>query len=189
MNQAGSNIALDLLMVAFTIAGLSYVLVLVVIPLWFRGRKVQAIDIVLLVVVSDILSEVLKLLFERPRPGESLASVHMLEWGPLASASGFSFPSGHALRTFAVGLYLAFVLEKPTLRLASLGFAGMVGVSRIYLGLHWPSDVLAGALIGLVLAAVLFLTRRREGRYARVTRRLVLWLDARFSSFRIRKSS
>lgn len=179
LNQAGANLGLDLFMVAFTFLGMSYILVLVVVPLWLKGRKTAAIDIILLVVVSDILSETLKLVFERPRPEATLDNVKMLDWGAIASASGYSFPSGHALRAFAVGTYLALALKPPWTRMSAIGVAIMVGVSRLYLGLHWPSDVAAGAAIGGALALVV-LTVGRKGRYAVERERLIAWLSRKF---------
>ncbi|MFF0296061.1 phosphatase PAP2 family protein [Kitasatospora sp. NPDC004614] len=82
--------------------------------------------------------------FGRPRPPLADRAVH---------ASGFSFPSGHAF-TAAAGaglLALAVVLARPAAaRLAVVGavlFAGAVGASRVYLGVHWTLDVLGGWLL------------------------------------------
>ncbi len=63
-----------------------------------------------------------------------------------------SFPSGHAATAFAAAGVVAAL--HPRLRLPALGLAALVAVSRVYLGVHYPSDVLAGGALGLAIAAV-----------------------------------
>lgn len=58
-----------------------------------------------------------------------------------------SFPSGHTLTAFSVASVWAY--DKPRERYEAYGLAGLVGLSRIILGAHWPSDVLAGAALGM----------------------------------------
>ena len=65
----------------------------------------------------------------------------------------FSFPSGHAAASLSVGLGLAATLPLPAAG-AVLGLAGLVGVSRSYLGVHYPGDVLAGWLLAILGYAV-----------------------------------
>jgi len=81
-------------------------------------------------------------------------SVDPLTWFP---SDRFSFPSGHALNSFAIGSVVA--LAFPTLAAPVLAVAASVAASRVVLGLHWLSDVLAGAaggaLIGLTVWLVL----------------------------------
>jgi undecaprenyl-diphosphatase len=99
------------------------------------------------------LSEALKSLFSRERPPEAWRAVEVLN--P-------SFPSGHALLSAAVYLTLGAMLSRaapdPAVRrfimAAGILLAVLVGLSRIHLGVHWTSDVLAGWCIGAALAAV-----------------------------------
>ncbi len=177
LDQAGSNLATDLVFAAFTFLGMSYVLILVIIPLWLKGKRAVAFDIILLIIISDIVSEVVKTVIERPRPAEVLSNVRMLDWGFVTSASGFSFPSGHALRSFAVGAYLALSLRGGPWWAASLASAVMIGLSRIYLGLHWPSDVLAGAAIGIMLAVAFVIEEMRQGPYAKARTKIVAAIE------------
>jgi undecaprenyl-diphosphatase len=67
----------------------------------------------------------------------------------------FSFPSGHTLH--AVVFSTVVLSYYPALSIVVLPFTVMVGLSRVVLGLHYPSDVLAGALIGAAIATVSFL--------------------------------
>lgn len=113
---------------------------------------------------AGLCSVAFKALLERPRP--TLVD-------PLVEATGFSFPSGHALT--ATALYLTFALLsarhfpglKGRVAIVLLGVvvALLVGLTRLYLGVHYPTDVLSGMLLGsawafLVAAATAELTRR-----------------------------
>jgi len=89
---------------------------------------------------ATALNTALKLLLSRPRP--SLFT-------PLVSASGFSFPSGHVTASVATFGFLAVLLWREKRfgwAIASLVLVPLVALSRIYLGVHYPSDVL-GSLI------------------------------------------
>lgn len=72
-----------------------------------------------------------------------------------------SFPSGHATTAFAAAGVVAAL--HPRLRAPVLALAGLVALSRVYLGVHYPTDVVAGALLGLLIAAVAVTTGRRMG--------------------------
>lgn len=124
---------------------------------------------VLLVGLSGIggivLSTVLKLAFDRPRPElvAHLAEIHTA-----------SFPSGHAMLSAVVYLTLAGLLariqSRPALRrfvlAVGIGLTGLVGASRVYLGVHWPSDVLAGWCLGTAWALLCRAAVDRFGRGA-----------------------
>ena len=82
----------------------------------------------------------------RPRPYQVRQDV-LMSGKPL---DYFSFPSGHTLHAVAFGLVALFYY--PLLAVVLMPFIVMVGISRVVLGLHYPSDVLAGAAIGYVIA-------------------------------------
>lgn len=105
---------------------------------------------------------VLKLLFHRDRP--SL-------WHPSVVETSFSFPSGHAMLSAALILSIIFIVWKTRLRLASIVIGSililLIGTSRLYLGVHYPSDVAAGwcaslAWIVVVVAVINQLAHRRK---------------------------
>ena len=89
-------------------------------------------------------------------------------------------PSGHTARAFAVAALLASTV-RPRWGALALGLAAMVGISRIYLGLHWPSDVLAGALLGIVLAASMRRAGKGDNAYTEGRNRAIAWLGAKLS--------
>ncbi len=175
LNQAGSNLGLDVLMVTLTVIGMTYVLVFVGPILWWRKHRELGFDVVVLIIISDIVVEVLKLLFMRERPNVVLENVNSLHWGPLTTATSLSFPSGHASRAFAMAALVALG-TKHRVGLVAFALAALIGLSRIYLGLHWPSDVIAGAALGVVLAAVMYWAGKRDNAYTRARNKAVSWL-------------
>ena len=121
--------------------------------LWRRGLPaIMAAAPAVALGVAAVLGDLAKRLVDRGRPPMSLRLI--VEGEP-------SFPSGHATNAAAVyltiGLILAvFVFRRPLLRAAAVASAalitGAVGASRLVLGVHWPSDVLAGWALGAVVA-------------------------------------
>lgn len=101
------------------------------------------------VIVASLFGQVLKNLFCRSRPLTETSGQFFVEFPCLGKGAGFiSFPSGHSVTAFA----LAFVLARAYPRYAVLfyGLAVLVALSRVYLVKHFPSDVVAGAAIGIL---------------------------------------
>jgi membrane-associated phospholipid phosphatase len=133
--------------------------------LWRRGRRRVALWLVTTFAIGGLLSAGLKVLVARARP---------VFPDPIAHAGGYSFPSGHAL-TAMVGAGCAVVLLHPRLRgrarallwVAAGAFALLVGLDRVFLGVHYLTDVVAGWVVGLatvVSTVVAFAVwRRQEG--------------------------
>jgi len=125
----------------------------------------EAVVLVVAVIGATALSEGLKLGYARPRPDLVAHSVETL---------GASFPSGHATLSAAayltIGALLAHAQEKRRVKsyihATAILLALLIGVSRVYLGVHWPTDVLAGWCLGaawsiLCVTAASWLTRDR----------------------------
>lgn len=138
--------------------GLALVVVALVVVLVRRGRRGDAVFLVAAVGGAAAIELFAKLTFARSRPDL---------WDPMWPAAGYSFPSGHAMESTALAVAVAGLATGTRWRgLAVAGgalFALGVGVSRVYLGVHYPSDVLAGWCAGLAWASGVLLVRSMRG--------------------------
>jgi undecaprenyl-diphosphatase len=107
-------------------------------------RRRDAVVFVVTVLVAEALMEILKLAFHRARPVPFFAE----------RPDSFSFPSGHALKSAVFYILLASLASRYwTVRAAAVLLALLVGISRIYLGVHYPTDVLGGYAVAVVCLA------------------------------------
>ena len=142
---------LDPVMRALTDPGVFKIPILVAIglafPLLRRGRgAIGLLVLALTLTISDQTSaKVLKPIFKRPRPSVVLADSRPL----FGVRRSWAFPSVHATNFFAAAPVISAVF--PEVTVAAFAVAGAVSLSRVYVGDHWPSDVLGGALLGLFL--------------------------------------
>lgn len=165
-----------------TLAGNGAVLVLVVTGIallfWRRGWRNDSAALVFAFSGAALLNAALKLAFHRPRPEVAVVQLDT-----------YSFPSGHAAVSGATFATLAFLLCRRERRLparavislgALLGIA-LVGFSRLYLGVHYLSDVLAGVSLGIAWAACCAIVYTFYGE-SDPLRRLPGWREERRSS-------
>ena len=121
---------------------------LLAVALWVLRRRRAALAALVIRVAAMLTSSGLKAAVDRPRPHFTDAVAH---------ASNASFPSGHALGSAALWATAAMLLVPRVGRWPALGLAVvvpvLVGVARVLLGVHWPSDVVAGLCLGWLLAA------------------------------------
>lgn len=116
-------------------------------------RRLAALEVVIAIGGGAIVSTLLKHVFERPRPAFVADGVFIDTW---------SFPSGHAMLSAVTYLTLGALLTQgePQRRVrayivgAAIALTATIGLSRIYLGVHYPSDVLAGWLVGVAWALI-----------------------------------
>lgn len=125
----------------------------------FLGRRAEAAWIAVSLIGASLISTELKRVIHRPRP----ELVPHLAW-----VDNASFPSGHAMISAATYLTIALMLAglepRRSVRVAIVAFFSaivvLIGCSRVYLGVHWPSDVLGGWCFGTVWALLVFAANR-----------------------------
>ena len=142
----------DGLMVFFTTLGYGWAMVILCVIIltigWF-GRKTQmrqsAYAGLIALALGGIASPIFKIVWERPRPLLALYDVKIVDYPLFAN----SFPSGHTISAFAVAVACSSI--SPKLGWFLYPTAVLIGFSRVYVGVHYPFDVLYGALLGALL--------------------------------------
>ena len=121
--------------------------------------RAHAWFLVLAVGGATLLNGLAKVAFQRARPGELVAALN---------EPGFSFPSGHAMANMALGMALCLIFWHSRARwpvaLLGVGWGLLVGISRNYLGVHYPTDVLVGFLSSVTWVVGLYLVVRKRWR-------------------------
>ncbi len=118
-----------------------------------RGRTAGLLLIAVLFASDKLCNDVIKVLVNRPRPCHDVNGMHVVEPIHLlvGCGPGKSFPSSHAMNNFAVATLFAFYYRRGLWAFAA--WASLVALSRPAVGVHYPSDILAGALLGIAVAA------------------------------------
>lgn len=168
INHSLQNSFFDVVMPLLSNAGnggLLWIVLGLVLLLLGRPEIKKAAFLMLTALLASFLvgDEGLKHIFQRPRPFETVQGVVLL----VAPPHSFSFPSGHAASAFACSLVLARKI--PALGRPALILAAVIAFSRVYVGVHYPLDVLAGALLGATCA---MLVMKFEAPVSRVTNKI-----------------
>jgi undecaprenyl-diphosphatase len=138
--------------------GIPIILLIIAITRENNDLRREALMIVLSVAISAIAANLLKYAVDLPRPYEIYPFIVKL-----SSGGSPSFPSGHTADAFAFAIAVGLVYPKWYFFIPCLVWAALVGYSRMSLGVHFPSDVLAGAIIGIVCAyAYIVYIKRRQ---------------------------
>lgn len=110
-------------------------------------------------ITSTLLTASIKYTVKRDRPYVNLKNVYLNKDN--SPTDRYSFPSGHTAMAFSIATLLTLRYpDKPAIIAGSFLYAGLIGYGRIYLGVHYPSDVLGGMLIGAGSAALIYSLRK-----------------------------
>ena len=163
--EAGGNPVLDMTVQLATEAGdIWYMLGLGILLMILRRTRRVGISLMIILVVSTILAGYIKCGVERERPIEDYEVTYLpvelsRDTFALFCEGGFgaSYPSGHALRSVAIAILLAYALYGWLGRGAYLLFCypAMVSASRIFVLEHYPTDVVGGIILGVLLTGIL----------------------------------
>lgn len=134
-----------------------YILGIIYLVLRFRLKGIYILLVLLFAVgLCDLLNaQLLKEYFARVRPCRTLENVHLL----VNCGGGLSFPSNHAVNNFAAATILSYYFQRKVLVLFSL--AGLVAISRIFVGVHYPIDIVVGSLEGVAIGTIVLLIVKR----------------------------
>jgi undecaprenyl-diphosphatase len=155
--EANKTELLDRLALEITFMGTGLIVMTIVLVsgmfLWLTKHKHSALLLMVSAAGAILVNGLLKAGFDRPRP-------QLFEWGQHTVSS--SFPSGHAMSAAAVYMTVAYLAARLQRRhisrvltlLAATIVVVLIAVSRLYLGVHYPTDVAAGVVIGIAWAAL-----------------------------------
>lgn len=160
LNLALANSFFDFLMVLVTDKHTWYLPggILFVWLMWKGGKqgRILALLVILGIVLSDQISAgILKPLTERFRPCKELEGFRLL----VHCGSRYGFPSSHAANAAVIATLMSYAYRRWTVFWIVLTF--LIGFSRIYVGVHYPSDVAAGWLLGMLLGGLLIVLFKR----------------------------
>jgi undecaprenyl-diphosphatase len=122
-----------------------------------RGRRAALTGLAAVGATSLVVNQPMKLIGERHRPDRDGLGVPQQRWVTMPSST--SFPSGHSASAAAFAVAVGDLL--PAFKLPLRGAASIVAFSRVYTGVHYPSDVLVGATVGALLGRVASTVARR----------------------------
>ena len=123
---------------------------------WKRG-VFTIIAIALVITAADqISSSIFKPLFHRWRPAQDPSFMYMVDIVRGYRGGRFGFISSHAANTFALTTFVYLLTRKKAILFTLLSWACLCSYSRIYLGVHYPGDIICGALVGILCAISIF---------------------------------
>lgn len=152
--NACNNTFFDHFFSLFTAKETWYPLYLFIVFIIFRKYKINGLWLVLIiilaVVVSDQLSGFFKDFIHRPRPSHQPLLDGKLNL-PTGKGGSFGFFSGHATNSFALAFILGFLTKSKRMWFSFITWALLTSCSRVYVGVHYPFDVVTGAIVGSLI--------------------------------------
>jgi undecaprenyl-diphosphatase len=127
--------------------------------LWIIGA------IIVLITLSDQLANVLKAGVKRFRPCKDPDIGHLVHIVNNYCRSSYGFVSGHAANAFALATFISMLFQKKWVTIFMIVWAALVAYSRVYLGVHYPGDIICGAVLGALLALLVYGILRRQKFY------------------------
>lgn len=141
--QAGGSSLLDLLAMALNAAGSEYVFMVVLSVIYWSVNRHLGLRMLFALMLAVVLNTALKLLFQAPRPFHVSDAVRMV-----VEAGSYGLPSNHVMSAVAIWGYLALYLRRRWVTIVVVIYVLLMAWARMYAGVHYPQDVVAGALLG-----------------------------------------
>lgn len=123
-----------------------------------RGSLLTVLAVALTILACDqISSGLIKPIVARLRPSHDPSFMHLIDTFNGYRSGSYSFTSSHACNSFGIFTIIALIIRNRALSLSLLLWACINSFSRIYLGVHYPGDILCGAIVGTVIGSIIFL--------------------------------
>lgn len=149
--------------------GVFWIVLTILLMIFRKTRRIGIACAISMAIGLVITNVVIKNWVARIRPYELIEGLELI----IERQKDFSFPSGHSTNSFACA-WVIFRMAKKRYGVPTLVLAILISLSRLYVGVHYPTDVLAGAVIGILSAeaavAIVRFLRKRSRRFRRLTR-------------------
>lgn len=167
INHSFHSIQTDLFFTFVTFCGSGLLIALLIVIFFFGRDKKLATGLIQGLVVSVLVTQLLKHLFHCPRPALFFHNASLVDTAPwITLYYRHSFPSGHTTAVFAaVTMICLFFPRKRALSVGCFVVGCLVAYSRVYLGEHFLEDVWVGSFIGTFCSTVCFIAQQRITRY------------------------
>lgn len=155
------NAFFDRFMIAFSNMKVWIPFYIVVVYLLFKNEGKKALWLVLFLVIGAVLSDqfsvLIKNLVERPRPTHNVNISNFVHTVNNYKGGPFGFVSSHAANTISFAMLSSFIIRRKLYTLSVFLWVALTGYSRIYLGVHYPLDIVGGFVAGTITALLTFL--------------------------------
>lgn len=151
--QRIQNPVLSFLANLFSAFGEESVMILILVAIYWCFDKKKGFAVFSSLFISMLTMQVLKAIIKAPRPFQVYPD--LIDADRIETATGYSFPSGHSTGSSAFYFSIALLYNNLWTRLGCILLVIAVPLSRLYLGVHWPADVLCGVIIGLGVSTFL----------------------------------